>query len=128
MPSARYVVYAERLKPFLENFADRSHGRVTSDELALRIMTKDQQVWVAGDFQAVCLTSVHPSHVQFDFCAGSDRGEWADDLEDEISRWAIALGKNRVIMMARPGWSKWAKGKGFAPAHIELVKELSNGR
>lgn len=116
--------HLDRIAPFLVNFAERSHERATAVELYEKIAAKDMQVWVVDDFKAVCLTSVHPSHVEINCCGGEDREEWADDLEFEIARWALYLGKKRVIMVTRPGWSKWAKTKGYKLAHVEMVREL----
>lgn len=115
---------AERLAPFLINFAEKSHARTTALQLMDAIMSRDMQAWVCGDYDAVCLTSVHPEHVEINCCAGEDRTAWQDDLEAEIAAWAKYLGKKRVIMIARPGWQKWARGKGYKPAHVELVREI----
>ena len=116
--------YAERLAPFLMNFAEKSHARTTAVQLLDAIMARDMQVYVADDFKAVCLTSVHPDHVEINCCAGEDRTEWQDELEEHIAEWARFLGKKRVIMIARPGWQKWARGKGYTPAHVELIRDL----
>lgn len=116
--------YAERLAPFLLNFADKSHERATAIQLLERLMSKDMQAWVVDDFKAVCLTSVYPSHIEINCCAGEDRTDWQDDLEGHLAEWALFLGKKRVIMIARPGWSKWARSKGYTSAHVELVREL----
>ncbi len=126
--AADIPAYSDRIAPFLLNFAEKSHARTTALQLLDAIMARDMQVWVCGDFQAVCLTSVHPEHVEINCCAGEDRTAWQDDLEAHIAEWAQFLGKRRVIMIARPGWQKWARGKGYVPAHVELVRELGDGR
>lgn len=122
--SADIPAYAERLAPFLINFAERSHNRATAIQFLDELLVADAQAWVCDDFKAVCLTSVHPEHVEINCCSGEDRAEWQDDLEAEIAAWAKHLGKKRVIMIARPGWQKWARGKGYKPAHVELVRDL----
>lgn len=122
--SADIPAYAGRLAPFLINFAEKSHARTTAVQLLDALMAKDMQAWVCGDFDAVCLTSVHPEHVEINCCAGEERTAWQDDLEAEIAEWAKFLGKKRVIMIARPGWQKWARSKGYKPAHVELVRNL----
>ncbi len=121
-------LYADRLAPFLLDFAERSHARATAINLLDAIMSEDMQAYVVDDFKAVCLTSVHPEHIEINCCAGSDRDDWQDDLEAHIAEWAEAIGKKRLIMITRPGWSKWAKTKGYRLAHTEMVRELSNGR
>ena len=120
--------YAERLAPFLLDFAAHSHARTTALQLLDAIMAEEMQTYVADDFKAVCLTTVHPEHIEINCCAGEDRTDWQDDLEAHITEWAKAMGKDRVIMIARPGWSKWAKTRGYRQAHVEMVKEVSDGR
>lgn len=128
MHSSDVPAYVERLAPFLVNFAEKSHARTTAVQLLDEVMAKNMQIYVVDDFKAVCLTTVHPEHVEINCCAGSEREDWQDDLEAHIAEWALFLGKKRVIMITRPGWQKWARGKGYKPAHVELVKELSDGR
>ena len=120
--------YAERLAPFLLDFAAHSHARSTALQLLDAIMAEAMQTYVVDDFKAVCLTSVHPEHIEINCCAGSERDDWQDDLEAHIAEWAAATGKKRLIMITRPGWSKWAKGKGYRLAHTEMVRELGDGR
>lgn len=121
-------VYADRLAPFLIDFAEHSHARSTGLQLLDAIMREDMQVYVVDDFKAVCLTSVHPEHIEINCCAGTGRADWQDDLEAHVAEWAQAVGKKRLIMITRPGWGKWAKGKGYKTAHVELVRELGDGR
>ena len=128
MNASDVPAYAERLAPFLLNFAEKSHARTTAIQLLDQIQAEHMQVYVVDDFKAVCLTTVHPEHVEINCCAGSDREEWQDDLEAHIREWALFLGKKRVIMITRPGWSKWAKTKGYRIAHTELIVELNDGR
>ena len=126
--AADIPAYSDRIAPFLLNFAEKSHARTTALQLLDAIMARDMQVWVCGDFQAVCLTSVHPEHIEINCCAGVDREDWQDELEAHIAEWAAHLGKKRLIMITRPGWSRWAKTKGYKLAHTEMVKELHDGR
>ena len=128
MNASDVPAYAERLAPFLLNFAEKSHARTTAIQLLDQIQAEHMQVYVVDEFKAVCLTTVHPEHVEINCCAGSDREEWQDDLEAHIREWALFLGKKRVIMITRPGWSKWAKTKGDRIAHTELIVELNDGR
>lgn len=126
--SADVPVYAGKLAPFLINFADRSYARTTALELLESVMKGEMQAYVVDDFRAVCLTSVHQEHVEINCCAGSDREDWQDELEAHMAAWAKATGKKRVIMLTRPGWSRWAKTKGYRIAHLELVRELGDGQ
>lgn len=126
--AADVPLYAGKLAPFLINFAEHSHARSTAIQLLEAVMREEMQVYVVDDFKAVCLTSVHPEHIEINCCAGVDREDWQDALEAHIAEWAAHLGKKRMIMITRPGWSKWARTRGYKTAHVELVKELHDGR
>lgn len=128
MMASDVPAYADRLAPFLLNFAEKSHARTTAMQLLDQILDEHMQVYVVDEFRAVCLTTVHPEHIEINCCAGEGRTDWQDDLEAHIAEWAEATGKKRVIMIARPGWAKWAKTRGYRQAHVELVRELGDGR
>ncbi len=114
----------DRVWPFLENFAQRSDGRWTAQELFAAICCADKQLWVVGDYQAVLLTSVGPEWVNIEHCAGHGRMGWQQAIDDEICDWARATGKKRVFALTRPGWAKYGKLRGYREIHREFVKEL----
>ena len=116
--------YARRLLPFLENFADRSLGRWTADEIMDRLSRAIMQAWVIGNWQAVAVTEVGPDHVGIVFCAGSRREDWAVALDDEMRAWARHLGKRHLVITARPGWSKLANARGYREIHREMMVEV----
>lgn len=114
----------ESIAPFFANFATRSDGRWTVDDLVRAVGEKKKQIWKVGDWQAVCLTSVDTECVNIEACAGVRRHEWQDDLEAEIIKWARALGKRRVFAIVRPGWAKFMKAKGYKEKHREMMLEI----
>lgn len=57
-------------------------------------------------------------------CSGSDRKAWQGEVVDYMMAWAKALGKKYVISMARPGWSKFFKPRGFKEIHREYLIEV----
>ena len=58
IPSREIPDHADRLAPFLDNFAARSLGRWTAARLFCNLAAADRQAWVADDFQAVCITAL----------------------------------------------------------------------
>jgi hypothetical protein len=124
VPAAQYPEVRGAVYPFLEHFASRSLGRWTPEGLDAAILERDKQLWIIGDLQAVCLTSVGPEAVNIEACAGTNRREWQEALDDEIRAWAKALGKKRIIATVRPGWSRWGKTRGYRMAHAEMVLEV----
>ena len=113
-----------KLKPFFENFAKRSHGRWTAEGILDDVLNQRQQVFCVNNYQALVLTSVQKDSVNIDACAGAKRREWQDDVVDHMEEWAKALGKKYVISMARPGWSRFFKPRGFKEIHREFAIEV----
>lgn len=113
-----------KLLPFLENFAARSHERWSVDWLEAEILTGRMHVWCISDWQAVVLLTVGDNHINIEAGAGVRREDWQDEVHAEVVAWAKALGKKRIFSKARPGWSKYAKQRGFKEIHRELMLEL----
>lgn len=118
-------LFLPRLRPFLENMAESSGGRVTADELGRLAREGMIQVWVAGLFEAVCITRTWDDAVQIDGCVGESRERWAAELEAEIRAWGKSLGKKKLFIHCRPGWSRWLKTIGYQEAHREMVVDLA---
>jgi len=113
-----------RALPFLQNCADRSHGRYTAEGLMMNIMSRDMQAYVINDWQALCITSVGENHVFLHGLVGENSHEWRDDLEVFLRAWAKALGKKWIIGLCRPGWVPWAKSRGWVETHREIALEV----
>lgn len=120
----RGTVDRERLWPFLENFAARSHGQMTADDFWNDIEAREKQAYVVNDWQAVFVTSLHEEHIYMHGCAGERSDEWRGEVDDFMRAWARATGKKRLIGMVRPGWVRWAKTRGYMEAHRELILEV----
>lgn len=108
---------------WLEHFAKRSHGTATAQGLLDELKLELRQLWVIGDYQAVVLTQVHPDAISIDFCAGSRREEWQDVVDLMVTAWARDIGKKWVLSRARPGWTRYARARGYRETHREFVKE-----
>lgn len=83
-----------------------------------------RQAWVVNDWQGLVLTDVTRLAVRITHGAGRNRNEWIDEFHAHIREWAKHLGKKRIISLARVGWSKDAKARGFRETHREFVMEL----
>lgn len=125
VPSALFDTVAERVWPFLENFARRDVDGITAEEIANDIRNADSQLWIVGDFQAVLVTRVTRDAVRLMMCAGVRRHEWQDAVDKEMREWARALGKKRIVALARPGWSAFGRDKGYREKHRQMVLELA---
>ena len=120
--------FEAQIWPYLDGFAARDLDGSTAEGLARDILSRDRQMWAINDFQAFALTKVTSKAVRITHCAGERAEEWRDALDDEMRAWAQSMGKARVISLARPGWSKYAKSRGYREAHREMVLELNNGQ
>ena len=124
LPSTMIASVKGQIWPFLEGFASRSRGRWTADGLWVALLERDKQAWLIGDWQAICLTSVSEYAIHIEACAGVRRHEWQDELDNTLSDWARALGKDRIFALVRPGWAKYGIKRGYTEIHREFVKEL----
>lgn len=120
------------LLPFFEGFEARSDGRVSVHSLVADVRERDRQVWIAGDERGVAMVALTRVLVQadgtttiaIDHCAGERMEEWRELFDDEMRAWAAALGARRIVSLARPGWSKWAKTRGYRETHREMMLDL----
>lgn len=124
IPAAQYLDHRESVLPFLENFARRSLGRWTVDQLEVDVMARDRQIWNINDFQAVGMTSVGAEAVNIEACSGVRRHEWQEEFDDTVKKWARSLGKKRIIATVRPGWARFGKARGYRETHREMTLEL----
>lgn len=112
------------MRPFLENFARRDMDGYTVEDFERDILDGAAQAWKINDWQALALTYLTKEAVRITHCAGSDRTAWQEPLEQAIREWGRALGKKRVVATVRPGWSRFAKERGYREAHREMVMEI----
>lgn len=124
IPADHWDNYAERVRPFLQHFAARSHGRWDASRLEGDILKRERQIWVFGDFQMCLMTHVEPEGIYLDACAGRQRGDWVDAVDEAMRDWAQKLGKKRIFSLCRPGWAREAKKRGFREIHREMVLEI----
>lgn len=124
IPAAQYPQERDRVLPFLEGFAKRSLGMWRVADLERDILGRDRQVWCINNYQALCLTHLSPEAVHLDACAGVRRHEWQDAMDAEMTAWAKALGKKRIIALVRPGWAKFGAARGYRETHREMTLEI----
>lgn len=122
------------LAPYFEDFAERSDGRITVQGLLDGVRDRERQayVWWTGEGVGMCaLTRLaqYPGGlaVHVDHCAGLHADQWREAFDEHLRQWAEAIGASRIISMARPGWSRWAKQRGYREAHREMILEVGHG-
>lgn len=125
VPAAFYDRVAKWVDPYLEHFAKRSPLGSSADIFRKAILSQDLQLWVHEGGKMVALTEVTLDAVHIVCCAGVDRNEWRDALDEAVQGFANSLGKKRIVATVRPGWFKYGKSKGYREAHRVMVRELS---
>lgn len=124
IPAFDFYKHRDRILPFLANFAARDLDGTDVAEFEREILDRKRQVWSINDFQALALTCLTDEAVRITHCAGVRRHEWQEEYDEEMRRWAHALGKKRIIATVRPGWSKWGRTRGYRERHREMVLEV----
>ena len=128
VPSHLVGLVSDRIGWALASFSES--GETTPEDLLREIEARDRQLWLAvngSDVMAVILTRVCANRlgtVEVTHCAGHDRKDWQDAAFRAIMHWALDRGSQRVRVVARPGWSKFLKGKGFRETHRILEADI----
>lgn len=113
IPAARFNDVADFVRPLLKRIERHDKDGETAEEYEARILSKGLQLWRLGDWEAIALTCVTREAIRLEWVVGKNRHSWQNVLDNELRRWGRALGKKRLIVMARPGWAKLAKERGF---------------
>ena len=124
--------YWPHIRPFFENFEERTQGDVDADQLFEEVQDGQRQCWAAiGDkgVQAVALTEVAGlrGRVWVEYCAGERREEWQDQIMDAIEAWAKDNGSPGVLTFSRTGWTPFLKGRGYRETHRIMEKCYGQG-
>jgi hypothetical protein len=116
--------------PFMPSIAERA--KVPVEVLIQEVADGTTQVHLVWDGQkahALVGTRIvaHGERkvLELVWCTGEDKDLWFD-LVDELERYAVEhLGITTIRAIARLGWQKPLKRKGYSPKHIILEKELA---
>lgn len=113
IPASEYGLHRHWIVPHLETIARHDKDGMTAPEYEDGIVNREYQVWALGEQEGICLTRVMRNSVRLEWVAGRNRKKWQKALDDALREWTRALGKKRLIVMARPGWAALAKELGY---------------
>lgn len=113
VPAIEYPEVREMVWPHLLRIERHDKDGMTAGEYEQGILSRDYQLWSLNDFEAICLSKLTRKAVRLEWVVGHNRHKWQNELDSELRQWGRALGKERLIVMARPGWAKLAKERGF---------------
>ena len=128
-----------RCEHFVRQIVEGHRDELPEDEV-WRLLADDRMtLWLAvhedGDVYAAALAQVvpYPNVQRRDFwccemfgCAGKEMQQWVG-LMVSIRDWAEHAGCKRIKLIARPGWEKIMRDRGFIKTHVILEQDL-NGK
>lgn len=113
----------------LQSIEQRSNGELMASEFVRLAGVGKEQLWVVwdGKIRAIAGTLIETTghgeaQARVRFCTGEQSEHWRDAVVAEIEAWARAHGCARLLIFARPGWSRLLKG--FHVRHVELERSL----
>lgn len=115
----------EQIRPLIVSVAERSGGRYSERTIAEAILNRDWQLWMA-EGPSIGLTTLikYPTGMtacHFVAVVGEDREGWLD-TEREIEAWAREQGASAVETMARRGWERVLKARGWSAPHVFMER------
>lgn len=124
IPSGRVEDYWPHIAPPIQRGAD-TLGLYNAAYVRPRLESGEWQAWVAGDFEAVCLTEIQ----KFDKAqvliirglAGDGMDRWLHHLAT-IEKWGAERGCDRVRIVGRPGWERALKD--YRKVQVYMEKPL----
>lgn len=113
VPAADFFEVADIVRPFFARLERHDKDGMTAQEYEAEILDRRLQLWRLGDWEAIAITKVTREAVRLEWVVGKNRNHWQDMLDEELRKWGRAMGKKRLIVLARPGWASLAKRRGF---------------
>ena len=110
----------ESIEGFAERCAIYTYGRFTARDMLEGLLTKDQQLWIAFDNEAihgfwVTEVVVYPQMnvLALHFVGGRRFKEWLPDGFPKLQKFAKELGCSKMESYGRPGWEKMWQDHGY---------------
>lgn len=108
-------------------------GDRSADDYLAACRCADAQLWLvsrAGELRAAVITQVlnFPQHrvAIVELMAGQGMDDWVADLDEALTRWAVAEGCARLRTGGRRGLTKAAQRLGYDCVAVVLEKDLSD--
>lgn len=117
---------------YLKEARERGFGGPTVPQIHSALLNEQMQLWVVHDGRgrvfAACITQILKEGDSLDCMLVAVGGVglqlWFDSGLEIIEEWAREKGVRSFRTVARKGWAKLAKSKGFKQTHCILEKRL----
>lgn len=119
-----------RVLPLIEGACERSGGVHGPESFYMECETGKAQLWVAVDdeVRAVFVTAIVKTPkrtiAEVRVATGEGREDWEMRFMDVFEAWARENGADRTRLIAREGWKRVMKPRGYVPLHVILEKDL----
>lgn len=116
------------ISDLISDALDYGTSHLTVDGVRESLKSGRYQCWLAWSDQvdAVAVTRIEakdPKTLWILICTGMNPDEWFDYIET-LESWGKSVGCVRSETLARPGWHRRLKAKGYKMRHVHMVKEL----
>lgn len=118
-----------RILPWAEDFCQHSQGSYDPPYILANLQKGAMQCWLVmkgEEIRAVILTEIRKTIIKecvIVVTTGEDMSLWIHLLKT-LENYAILMGCQKIIGIARPGWEKVLKPFGYKKTHVELEKML----
>lgn len=118
-----------KILPWAEDFCQYSQGSYDPPYILGKLQMGQMQLWLVMKNEgilAVVLTEIRKTIIKecvIVVTAGKNMDAWIHLLMT-LEKYAILMGCQKIIGIARPGWEKVLKPLGYKKTHVELEKML----
>lgn len=117
-----------KAKPFLASMVERSRGRLSHETVKAALDAGDYWLCLAVEDDIKAVLVAHPVHwktglkeMEIIALMGVDLDTWLD-LEPELRERMHGLGYSVVTPIARPGWARLMKSRGYRTTHVIMER------
>lgn len=130
VPSDRLGQLAPFWRPFVEKIAERSKDHPA--DLIARVLSNEVQPSLIWDEQNRTARALIGTRIQkrgderrceLIWCTGDGRDDWLPLLSD-VEAYHAQLGCSGIAAIARPGWSRALKERGYRMTHVTMEKDF----
>lgn len=123
------------IEPWIASALEHGFADQTADDVRWHLERGSMQLWLAWDEErrvargcwvTELIGGARGPHCNVVALGGVEFSEWAK-LQDDLEKWAIAQGCNRLEMSGRAGWERKLARRGWKKIRTTLEKGLGNG-
>ena len=127
VPASQIPLVWHCVEPILSR-AILKHTDEDANAALLDLMQEKSQLWVIGDFDAVCLTQINIRQtvkvLWIYYVAGDNLKDWIGELVKQLGAFAAFKGCTRLEFTGRLGWKRVLEKHGFGRTLMTMRLDL----